>query len=139
MSTENHKLTVPILKANVVNLNGYMYTDEALSQMIKAFKEKQSNGVPMFGELGYPDERTFTFMDNVSHQVTELHTEGDTLFAELTVLDTPKGEELKTMIDDVVFRPRMLGHIQDDLTVKIDTLISFDAINREDDSYKNLI
>ena len=93
----------------------------------------------MFGELGYPDERTFTFMDNVSHQVTELHTEGDTLFAELTVLDTPKGEELKTMIDDVVFRPRMLGHIQDDLTVKIDTLISFDAINREDDSYKNLI
>lgn len=139
MSIENHKLTVPVLKSNVINLNGRMYTDECLEQMITAFKEKQLGGVPMFGELGYPEESAFTSLDNVSHQITELYAEGDTLFAELTVLDTPKGEVLKTIMDSVVFRPRTIGHVNDDSTVRIDTLISFDAIDKETDSYKNLI
>jgi hypothetical protein len=139
MFTENHKLTVPVLKSNVINLNGRMYTDECLNQMVAAFKENAAEGHPMFGELGYPDGRSFTSLDKVSHQITELYAEGDTLFAELTVLDTPKGEELKTMIGDIVFRPRLIGHVNDDSTVRINKLISFDAIQKETDSYKNLI
>ena len=128
-----------ILKSNTVNLNGRMYTDECLEQMVTQFKQKTSDGVPMFGELGYPESTDFTSLHEVSHQVENLHVEGDTLFAEIKILDTPKGKELKTILDGVAFRPRMIGHVHEDNTVSVDTLISFDAIPKETDSYKDIL
>ena len=128
-----------VLKSNTVNLNGRMYTDECLEQMVAQFKQKVSNGVQMFGELGYPESTSFTSLERVSHQVENLQVEGDTLFAEIKVLDTPRGKELKTLLDGVVFRPRMIGHVLEDNTVRVDNLISFDAILKETDSYKDIL
>jgi hypothetical protein len=128
-----------VLKSNTVNLNGRMYTDECLEQMVAQFKQKVSNGVQMFGELGYPESTSFTSLERVSHQVENLQVEGDTLFAEIKVLDTPRGKELKTLLDDIVFRPRMIGHVLEDNTVRVDNLISFDAILKETDSYKDIL
>ena len=128
-----------VLKSNTVNLNGRMYTDECLEQMVAQFKQKVSDGVQMFGELGYPESTSFTSLERVSHQVENLQVEGDTLFAEIKVLDTPRGKELKTLLDGVVFRPRMIGHVLEDNTVRVDTLISFDAILKETDSYKDIL
>jgi hypothetical protein len=116
-----------------------MYTDECLEQMVAQFKQKVSNGVQMFGELGYPESTSFTSLERVSHQVENLQVEGDTLFAEIKVLDTPRGKELKTLLDDIVFRPRMIGHVLEDNTVRVDNLISFDAILKETDSYKDIL
>lgn len=127
----------PLLKADEVNLNGRMYTQEALKQMVESYKEKIQNG-SAFGELGYPSE-TFTALDNVSHKITDISIEDKTLFGTIEILDTPKGEELKNIIDNVVFRPRLIGHVLEDNTVKIDTLISFDAIDKETDSYKDIL
>ena len=128
-----------VLKSNIVNLNGRMYTDECLEQMMTQFKQKVAEGNPMFGELGYPEETSFTSLERVSHQIENLEIEGDTLFAEIKILDTPRGEALKTLLDGVVFRPRMIGHLLDDNTVRVDNLISFDAILKETDSYKDIL
>lgn len=128
-----------VLKSNTVNLNGRMYTDECLEQIVTQFKQKVSDGVPMFGELGYPESADFTSLDRVSHQVENLQVEGDTLFAEIKILDTPKGKELKTLLHGVVFRPRMIGHVLEDNTVRVDTLISFDAILKDTDSFKDIL
>ena len=136
---EKTKLTIPVLRSDVVNLNGRMYTTECLHQMVTTFKQNTTDGTPMFGEIGYPEGRSFTSVEQVSHQVLNLNVEGTTLFAEIEVLDTPKGEMLKTLLDSVVFRPRIIGHVQEDHTVRVDQLISFDAVHADTDSYKNLL
>ncbi len=136
---EKTKITVPVLRSNVINLNGRMYTTECLHQMVETFKQNTADGTAMFGEIGYPEERLFTSLEQVSHQVLNLNVEGTTLFGEIQVLDTPQGNMLETLLDSVVFRPRLIGHIQEDNTVRVDQLISFDAINADTDSYKNLL
>lgn len=129
-----------ILKSNIINLNGRIYTDECLEQIVTQFKQKVSEGIPMFGEFGYPEETSFvTSLERVSHQVLNLEVEGDTLFAEIKILDTTKGDELKTLLDCVVFRPRMIGRVLDDNTVRVESLISFDAILKETDSFKGIL
>jgi hypothetical protein len=112
--------------------------DEAYKNYEKITNDFQLEN-PMFGELGYPEETSFTSLERVSHQIENLEIEGDTLFAEIKILDTPRGEELKTLLDGVVFRPRIIGQLLDDNTVRVDNLISFDAIHKETDSYKDIL
>lgn len=132
-------MRVPLLKADEANLNGYMYTEDAIKNAIEDYKKKIDEG-QSFGELGYPDtDASIPDISRISHKVTEVEMNDKILFGKIEILDTAKGNDLKKIIDDVVFRPRSLGHVNEDGTVTIEKIISFDAILKDTDSYKDIL
>jgi hypothetical protein len=135
-------MRVPLLKADEVNLNGYMYTEDAIKNAIEDYKKKIDEG-QSFGELGYPDSDTsitdITDISRISHKVIEVEMNDKILFGKIEILDTAKGNDLKKIIDNVVFRPRSVGNVNHDGTVTIEKIISFDAILKDTDSYKDIL
>jgi hypothetical protein len=132
-------MRVPLLKADEVNLNGYMYTEDVIKNAIEDYKKKIDEG-QSFGELGYPDsDASITDISRISHKVTDIEMNDKTLFGKIEILDTAKGNDLKKIIDNVVFRPRSVGNVNEDGTVTIEKIISFDAILKDTDSYKDIL
>ena len=62
------KITGTFLKADVMNANGRIYTKEAMSDMMKQFKERDH---AMYGMLGYPEDGD-VHLSHVSHKVNSL-------------------------------------------------------------------
>lgn len=64
--------------------------------------------------------------------------EGDSLYAEIELLDTPAGKKLKGMLADVVFRPAGIGNLSVSMGIRVVQddyeLVSVNAIPREEDS-----
>jgi hypothetical protein len=132
-------MRVSLLRADEVNLNGYMYTEDAIKNAIEDYKKKIEEG-QSFGELGYPEsDASVTDISRISHKVTEVEIKDKVLYGTIEILDTAMGNSLKTIIDDVVFRPRSLGLINDDGTATVEKIISFDAILKDTDSYKDIL
>jgi len=132
-------MRVSLLKADEVNLNGYMYTEDAIKNAIDDYKKKIDEG-QSFGELGYPNsDASVTDISRISHKVTEVEMNDKILFGKIEILDTSKGNDLKKIIDNVVFRPRSVGNVNHDGTVTIKKIISFDAILKDTDSYKDIL
>jgi hypothetical protein len=69
--------------------------------------------------------------------------ENNTLYGEIRILDTPEGNKIRDIMAEVdrsvVFRSRSTGSVNEDGTVNIEKLISFDAIPKDQDPYKDLI
>ena len=98
-----------IMKANVPNKNNRIYPLDVLNKMIEQVQPAISER-RFLGQLGYPDEAVVQF-GQVSHMVTDLRMEDDSMVAEIEVLNTPNGKELKKMLDEdkVAFRIFALG------------------------------
>jgi hypothetical protein len=129
---------VPVIKIDELNVNHRVYTKEAVDGMIKQFKERINNGIPMYGELGYPENMNVSF-SRVSHHVKDLYVEGNVLYADVEFIkDNSNGRTALKMIEDGagVLRPRAMGTVNEDRTVNIDQLISFDIISADDDAFK---
>ena len=132
----------PVVFFNEKNLNGRIYTkdsitEDALDKMNNKIKNKQC-----LGELGHPE--TFDVsMSNISHAIEKIDVKDNIMFAKIRTLSTPNGEVLKNTIqhlgnESIVFRPRASGNVNEDGTVNIKELFSFDAINAADDSFKDM-
>ena len=128
---------VPVIKIGELNGNHRVYTKEAVDGMIKQFKEKINNGHQMFGELGYPENKDVS-LNRASHHVSDLYVEGNILYADIKILDNSNGKTALKMLEDGagVLRPRAMGTVNEDRTVNIDQLISFDIISADDDAFK---
>jgi len=146
--------------ANKENLNGRTYSPELLSDMVRQFEIKK----PMFGELGMPSESVVS-LKNASHIITSMRVERQrlsrknkkllkkkgqyenwknnnvrTLFGTIELLDTEAGKLAKKMFEDktAVVRPRGIGNVNGG-EIQDYSLISFDVIHKDDDSFKGLI
>lgn len=90
-------------KANTENRNGRVYPLDILKReadkYMEAVNEKRATG-----ELDHPDSAVVSLM-NVSHMVTEMWWEGDTLMGRVQILETPSGNILKGLLKSGV----MLG------------------------------
>ena len=151
------KITAQLLKINEANLNGRIYTREVVETMIEQFNRRKAEQGHFLGELGFP-ERLETTLSQVSHSVDEIHIDKNMLLGDITVLDTPNGKVLKSMIEvgmknyqgilieitnpfaaPTVFRSRYTGTVSEDGTVSINKLISFDAVPADEDSFRGLM
>jgi hypothetical protein len=116
--------------------NGYIYPKEVLESSIKKLKEDIDNRRFM-GELKYDgysgNERgSAVNLSSVSHIVTDIYFDNDdNLVGEIEILETPRGKDLKEIIDLVSFRPRGMGNITEDKKVENYIMISVDAISKE--------
>jgi hypothetical protein len=90
-------------KANTENRNGRVYPLDILKREAKKYEEAVRERRAT-GELDHPDSAVVS-LSNVSHMVTEMWWEGDTLMGKVQLLETPSGEILKGLLKSGV----MLG------------------------------
>jgi len=96
---------------------------------IKEIKEISNNGT-LLGELGHPD--TFdVHLSNVSHRISNIQERNNKLYADIKILDTPKGNILKNIIivdKSISFNARGTGNVDSNGNITDFKVFSFDAV-----------
>jgi hypothetical protein len=108
MSEDIHGDQVPVLRiggqfqrAGLPNANGRIYPRNVLAQAIQDIQEDISSR-RVLGEYDHPPDAKI-HLDRVSHLITKLWMEGDTVFGECEVLEnTTHGRQLKALLESNV-------------------------------------
>ena len=98
MKENNGKLVVKgvLQRAEAKNQNGRVYPREILVRESKKYDENFVKQNRALGELDHPDSSVVN-LQNVSHNVKEIHFEGDNLVGTVEILTTPSGNILKEL------------------------------------------
>jgi len=83
-------------KAETLNQNGRIYPKTILEREVRNY-QKLINENRALGECDHPDHAVVE-LKNVSHVVREAYLDGDVVFGTIEILDTPKGEIIKSLI-----------------------------------------
>ena len=98
MKQNNGKLVVRgvLQRAEAKDQNGRVYPREILVREAKKYAKEFINQKRAMGELDHP-ESSVVNLQNVSHNVSDMHWEGDNLLGTVEVLGTPAGNILKEL------------------------------------------
>ena len=98
MSTNDGKLIVKgvLQRAEAKNQNGRVYPKELLMREAKKYTENFIQQKRALGELDHPDSSVVN-LQNASHNVLEMHFNGNDLVGTVEVLGTPSGNILKEL------------------------------------------
>lgn len=98
MKENNGKLIVKgvLQRAEAKNQNGRVYPRDILVRESKKYNENFVSQNRALGELDHPDSSVVN-LQNVSHNVKEMHFEGDNLVGTVEILTTPSGNILKEL------------------------------------------
>ena len=83
-------------RAEAKNQNGRVYPRDILHREAKKYSKEFIKERRAMGELDHP-ESSVVNLQNVSHNVREMHWEGDNLLGTVEVLGTPSGNILKEL------------------------------------------
>ena len=94
----NGKLIVRgiLQRAEAKNQNGRVYPRDILHREAKKYRKEFIKERRAMGELDHP-ESSVVNLQNVSHNVKDMHWEGDNLLGTVEVLGTPSGNILKEL------------------------------------------
>ena len=126
-------------RAEAKNQNGRIYPRETLMREAKKYMKEFVNEKRAMGELDHP-ESSVVNLQNVSHNVTEMHFEGDNLLGTVEVIGTPSGNILKELFKSGIklgISSRGMGSVETvnedgDQVVKVQPdfeLIAFDFVS----------
>ena len=139
----NGKLVVKgvLQRAESKNQNGRVYPREVLLKEVSKYLENQVTERRALGELDHP-ESSVVNLNNASHNVIEMHWDGDDLLGTVEVLSTPAGNILKELFKSGIklgISSRGLGSVEPvnedapgDDTVEVQDdfeLIAFDFVS----------
>jgi len=95
---QSRKLIVKgiLQRAGIKNQNGRVYPKDVLFRESKKYEENFIKERRALGELDHP-ESSVVNLQNVSHNVIEMHWDGDDLIGTVEVLPTPNGNILKEL------------------------------------------
>jgi len=113
---DNGKLIVRgvLQRAEAKNQNGRVYPKEILMRESKKYDENFIKQKRALGELDHPDSSVVN-LQNVSHNITEMHFEGDNLIGTCEILTTPSGNILRELIKNGIklgISSRGLGSVE---------------------------
>jgi len=143
MKDNNGRLVVKgvLQRAEAKNQNGRVYPRETLVREAKKYAQVQIKERRALGELDHPDSSVVN-LNNVSHNVLEMHWKGDDLVGTVEVLGTPAGNILKELFKSGIklgISSRGLGSVEEisegedgEPTVKVQPdfeLIAFDFVS----------
>ena len=116
MKENNGKLIVKgvLLRAEAKNQNGRVYPREILVRESKKYDENFVKQNRALGELDHPDSSVVN-LQNVSHNVKEMHFEGDNLVGTVEILTTPSGNILRELFKNGIklgISSRGLGSVE---------------------------
>ena len=83
-------------RADAKNQNGRVYPMEILTREAKNYNDGFIKQKRALGELDHPDSSVVN-LQNVSHNITEMHFEGDNLLGTVEILTTPSGNILREL------------------------------------------
>ena len=83
-------------RAEAKNQNGRVYPKDILHREAKKYAKEFIKEHRAMGELDHP-ESSVVNLQNVSHNIRDMHWEGDNLLGEVEVLGTPAGNILKEL------------------------------------------
>ena len=121
MKNNNGRLVVKgvLQRAEAKNQNGRVYPKETLVREAKKYQEVQIRERRALGELDHPDSSVVN-LNNVSHNVLEMHWKDNDLVGTVEVLGTPAGNILKELFKSGIklgISSRGLGSVE---TIKED-------------------
>ena len=139
---KNGKLIVAgvLQRADAKNQNGRVYPAETLMREAENYTKVQIKERRALGELDHPDSSVVN-LNNVSHNILEMHWNGDDLNGTVEVLGTPAGNILKELFKSGIklgISSRGLGSVKevheaegdDSVEVQPDfELIAFDFVS----------
>ena len=139
MKNNNGRLVVQgvLQRAEAKNQNGRVYPKETLMREAKKYQEVQIAERRALGELDHPDSSVVN-LNNVSHNVLEMHWKDNDLVGTVEVLGTPAGNILKELFKSGIklgISSRGLGSVKemnenDTVEVQPDfELIAFDFVS----------
>ena len=98
MKENNGKLIVKgvLQRADAKNQNGRVYPKDILTREAKNYNDGFIKQKRALGELDHPDSSVVN-LQNVSHNITEMHFEGDNLLGTVEILTTPSGNILREL------------------------------------------
>ena len=98
INENNGKLVVKgvLQRAESKNQNGRVYPREILLKEVAKYLENQVTERRALGELDHP-ESSVVNLNNASHNIIEMHWDGDDLLGTVEVLGTPSGNILKEL------------------------------------------
>ena len=98
MEKNNGRLMVKgvLQRADAKNQNGRVYPKDILIREAKKYLDINIKERRALGELDHPDS-SIVNLNNVSHNITEMHWEGNDLVGTVEVLSTPSGNILKEL------------------------------------------
>ena len=98
MSTNDGKFVVKgvLQRAEAQNQNGRVYPKDLLMREAKKYTENFIQQKRALGELDHPDSSVVN-LQNASHNVMEMHFNGNDLVGTVEVLGTPSGNILKEL------------------------------------------
>jgi hypothetical protein len=130
-SVKNFFITGPFMQANCVNGNKRSYPREIIEREMNnhlATKIKENRAL---GELGHPPTSEIN-LDRVSHMITNLHMEGDSVIGKAKVLDTPMGKIVKSLMESGVklgVSTRGVGSLKNGIVQNDFKLICVDVVS----------
>ncbi|NBW58562.1 primosomal protein [bacterium] len=98
MEKNNGRLIVKgvLQRAAATNQNGRVYPKEILMREAKKYSDINIKERRALGELDHPDSSVVN-LNNVSHNIVEMHWDGNDLVGTVEVLSTPSGNILKEL------------------------------------------
>ena len=130
-------VTGVLQRSGAKNQNGRIYPKEILMREANKYANEQIKERRALGELDHPDSSVVN-LNNVSHNVLEMHFKGNDLVGTVEVLGTPAGNILKELFKSGIklgISSRGLGSVKDineDDTVEVQPdfeLIAFDFVS----------
>ena len=114
---KNGKLIVAgvLQRADAKNQNGRVYPHETLMREAENYSKVQVRERRALGELDHPDSSVVN-LNNVSHNVLEMHWKGKDLIGTVEVLGTPAGNILKELFKSGIklgISSRGLGSVEE--------------------------
>ena len=115
--SKNGKLIVKgvLQRAEAKNQNGRVYPRDTLMREAQKYAKVQIAERRALGELDHPDSSVVN-LNNVSHNVLEMHWKGDDLVGTVEVLGTPAGNILKELFKSGIklgISSRGLGSVEE--------------------------
>ena len=102
-------------RADAKNQNGRIYPAETLMREAKKYSQVQIKERRALGELDHP-ESSVVNLNNVSHNILEMHWKGKDLVGTVEVLGTPSGNILKELFKSGIklgISSRGLGSVEE--------------------------
>ena len=116
LKENNGKLVVKgvLQRADAKNQNGRVYPKDILMREADKYNDGFIKQKRALGELDHPDSSVVN-LQNVSHNVTEMHFEGDNLLGTVEILTTPSGNILRELFKNGIklgISSRGLGSVE---------------------------
>ena len=120
------------IQGGVKNHNERVYPVQEIRKAVDTINDQLTEGMSILGECDHPEELTIN-LDRVSHMITQMWVDGNNGMGKLKILDTPKGQIIRTLIEadaKLGVSSRGVGNVDDRGEVSQFEIITVDIVAR---------